>query len=64
MMDARRYALEAMMSGKPFVIVPETPASKKRYARYVWMERGEVIFSEEAARDHLIEFGMWPWENY
>lgn len=62
MLDARKYALEAMLSGMPFVIVPETPASKKRYERYVWMEKGEVYFSDDAARDHLIEFGEWPWE--
>ena len=62
MMDARKYALEAMMNGMPFVVVPETPGSKKRYERYVWMEKGEVYFSDDAARDQLIEFGEWPWE--
>jgi len=64
MMDARKYALEAMMNGMPFVVVPETPGSKKRYERYVWMEKGEVLFSEEAALDHREVFGVWPRDNY
>ncbi len=64
MLDARKYAFEAMMNGMPFIVVPETPASKKRYERYVWMEKGEVLFSEEAALDHLTEFGVWPRDNY
>lgn len=61
MMDARKYALEAMMNGMPFIVVPETPASKKCY---VWMEKGEVLFSEEAALDHRKVFGVWPRDNY
>ena len=64
MLDARKYALEAMMNGMPFIVVPEAPASKKRYERYVWMENGEVLFSEEAALDHREVFGVWPRDNY
>ena len=65
MLDARKYALEAMMNGMPFIVIPETAASKrKRYSRYVWMERGEVLFSEEAFLDHLAEYGILPRERY
>ena len=64
MLDARKYALEAMINGMPFIVVPETPASKKRYERYVWMENGEVLFSEEAALDHREVFGVWPRDDY
>ena len=28
------------------------------------VEKGEVLFSEEAALDHLTEFGVWPRDNY
>ena len=65
MMDARKYALEAMMNGKPFIVIPETAASKrKRYAPYVWMEKGEVHFSGVAFLDHLAEYGVLPRERY
>ena len=64
MLDARKYALEAMMNGMPFVVIPETVSSKrKRYAPYVWMEKGEVHFSETAFLDHLAEYGVLPREH-
>ena len=40
------------------------PMPEKRYERYVWTEKGEVYFSEEAAHDHVIEYGEWPEEHH
>ena len=42
-------------------VFPSVP--QKRYERYVWTEKGEVYFSEEAALDHAIEYGEWPEEQ-
>lgn len=38
-------------------------SAEKRYERYVWTEKGEVYFSEEAALDHAVEYGEWPEEH-
>lgn len=47
---------------RPMVLPVLPPMPEKRYERYVWTEKGEVHFSEEAALDHAIEYGEWPEE--
>ena len=48
---------------RPMVLLVFPPMPEKRYERYVWTEKGEVHFSEEAALDHAIEYGEWPEEH-
>lgn len=48
---------------RPMVLPVFPPVPQKRYERYVWTEKGEVYFSEEAALDHAIEYGEWPEEQ-
>lgn len=36
------------------------PTPERRYDLYVWTEKGEVHFSEDAALDHCLWFGEWP----
>lgn len=63
--DARKYALEAIMNEIPLERTDYyQPIPEKRYDLYVWTEKGEVHFSEEAALDHLTEFGVWLRDNY
>lgn len=45
---------------RPMVLPVFPPVPQKRYERYVWTEKGEVYFSEEAAVDHAIRYGEWP----
>ena len=44
---------------RPTVLPVFPPVPQKRYERYVWTEKGEVYFSEEAAVDHAIRYGKW-----
>lgn len=65
MRDARKYALEAMMNGIPLEKTDYyQPTPERRYDLYVWTEKGEVHFSEDAALDHCLWFGEWPREDY
>lgn len=49
---------------RPMVLPVFPPMPEKRYERYVWTEKGEVHFSEDAALDHCLWFGEWPREDY
>lgn len=48
---------------RPMALPVFPPMPEKRYERYVWTEKGEVYFSEEAALDHAVEYGEWPEEH-
>lgn len=49
---------------RPMVLPVFPPMPEKRYERYVWTEKGEVHFSEDAALDHCLWFGEWPRKDY
>jgi len=51
------------VNGTPFVVAPYKPLPEKKYELYVWTERGEACFSEDAANDQALEYGLWP-ENW
>jgi hypothetical protein len=49
---------------KPTVIAPYIPIPEMRSELYVWTEKGEVHFTEDAAWDHYCEYDEWPRKYY